>query len=53
MVAVTALKPSVPKQLPPANNDFAADTTMTWTIPRIVEITVGLEINACACAEVN
>jgi len=26
---------------------------MTWTTPHIVEIAVGLEINAYACAELN
>jgi len=26
---------------------------MNWTTPRIVEIAVGLEINAYACAELN
>jgi len=26
---------------------------MTWTTPRIVEIAVGLEINAYACAELK
>ena len=26
---------------------------MKWTTPRIVEIAVGLEINAYACAELN
>jgi coenzyme PQQ precursor peptide PqqA len=28
------------------------ETTMKWTTPRIVEIAVGLEINAYACAEI-
>jgi len=26
---------------------------MNWTTPRIVELAVGLEINAYACAELN
>jgi coenzyme PQQ precursor peptide PqqA len=32
---------------------FQEETTMKWTTPRFVEIAVGLEINAYACAEVN
>jgi coenzyme PQQ precursor peptide PqqA len=32
---------------------FQEETTMKWTAPRIVEIAVGLEINAYACAELN
>jgi coenzyme PQQ precursor peptide PqqA len=32
---------------------FLEETTMIWTTPRIVEIAVGLEINAYACAELN
>jgi coenzyme PQQ precursor peptide PqqA len=32
---------------------FLEETTMKWTTPRIVEIAVGLEINAYACAELN
>jgi coenzyme PQQ precursor peptide PqqA len=32
---------------------FQEETTMKWTTPRIVEIAVGLEINAYACAELN
>ena len=31
---------------------FEEETTMKWTTPRIVEIAVGLEINAYACAEI-
>jgi coenzyme PQQ precursor peptide PqqA len=29
------------------------EITMKWTTPRIIEIAVGLEINAYACAEAN
>lgn len=53
MVTLTALKPSLPQQLPSPNGNFAEQTTMTWNMPRIVEIAVGLEINAYACAALN
>jgi coenzyme PQQ precursor peptide PqqA len=32
---------------------FQEETIMKWTTPTIVEIAVGLEINAYACAELN
>jgi coenzyme PQQ precursor peptide PqqA len=50
MATATALKPSVPQQLPPP---IQKGTTMKWTTPRIVEIAVGLEINSYAIAELN
>ena len=57
MAAATALKLSVPKPLPSPNSDFChfAETLNAekWSIPRIVEIAVGLEINAYAIAELN
>jgi coenzyme PQQ precursor peptide PqqA len=27
------------------------ETSMTWTTPKVVEISVGMEINCYACAE--
>ncbi len=56
---ITALKASIPAQLPTSNNGsasvrcFQEETTTTWTLPRIVEVAVGLEINSYACAELN
>jgi coenzyme PQQ precursor peptide PqqA len=29
------------------------EETMTWKTPRVVEIAVGMEINAYACAELK
>jgi len=44
----TALKASTPNQRPSA----IPEQTMTkWSIPRLVEIAVGLEINSYASAE--
>jgi coenzyme PQQ precursor peptide PqqA len=57
MATAKALKPSVPKPLPPPNSDFCrfAETLNAekWSTPRLVEIAVGLEINAYAIAELN
>jgi coenzyme PQQ precursor peptide PqqA len=57
MANATALKPSAPKPLPPPNSDFChfveALNADKWSTPRIVEIAVGLEINAHAIAELN
>jgi coenzyme PQQ precursor peptide PqqA len=57
MATATALKPSVPKPLPPPNSDCChfAETLNAekWSTPWIVEIAVGLEINAYAIAELN
>jgi coenzyme PQQ precursor peptide PqqA len=56
---ITALKSSIPAQVPTPNSGSASmrrlpeETTTTWTIPRMVEIAVGLEINSYACAELN
>jgi coenzyme PQQ precursor peptide PqqA len=50
MATATVLKPSVPKQLPPP---FQEEAAMKWATPRIIDIAVGLEINAYACAELN
>ena len=55
---ITALKVSVPAQLPapncgPASMRRIQETTTAWTLPRIDEIAVGLEINSYACAELN
>jgi len=47
---------SIPAQRPMPNSGSAStqeQTTATWTIPRMVEIAVGLEINSYACAELN
>jgi hypothetical protein len=49
MATATVLKPSVPKQLPPP---FQEEAAMKWATPRI-DIAVGLQINAYACAESN
>jgi coenzyme PQQ precursor peptide PqqA len=35
------------------HNNPIEEITMTWKTPVIIEIAVGLEINAYACAEVN
>ena len=43
MATATALKPSVPQQLPPP---IQKETTMKCTTLRIVEIAAGLEINS-------
>ena len=32
---------------------FAEDVTMTWKTPKIVEISLALEINSYACAEIG
>lgn len=57
MANATALKPSALKPLPPPNSDFChfveALNADKWSTPRIVEIAVGLEINAYAIAELN
>jgi coenzyme PQQ precursor peptide PqqA len=53
MATAPVLKPSIRKQLAPPNTDLFEDTTMKWTTPRIVEISVGLEINSYARAELN
>jgi coenzyme PQQ precursor peptide PqqA len=50
MATATALKPSVPQQLPPP---IQKETTLKWITPRVVEIAVGLEINSYAIAELN
>jgi coenzyme PQQ precursor peptide PqqA len=50
MITATALKLSVPQQLP---SPIQVETTMNWITPRIVEIAVGLEINSYAIAELN
>jgi coenzyme PQQ precursor peptide PqqA len=56
---ITALKDSIPAQLPTPSSGpasvrrFQEETTTMWTIPRMVEIAVGLEINSYACAELN
>jgi coenzyme PQQ precursor peptide PqqA len=56
---ITALNASISAQLPTSNNRstsarcFQEETTTTWTLPRIVEVAVGLEINSYACAELN
>jgi coenzyme PQQ precursor peptide PqqA len=49
-MTTTAVKPSVPKQLPLS---IQTEATNKWTSPRVVEIAVGLEINSYACAERN
>lgn len=53
MASATAFKLSAPNELPRSNKGFAEVTTRTWTIPRIAEIAVGLEINAYACAALD
>ena len=50
MTIATAVKPSVPKQLPLS---IQTGPTMKWTSPRVVEVAVGLEINSYARAELN
>jgi coenzyme PQQ precursor peptide PqqA len=50
MATTAALKPSVSRQLP---SPIQAEATMTWTTPRVVEVSVGLEINSYARAELN
>ncbi|MEE9140456.1 MAG: pyrroloquinoline quinone precursor peptide PqqA [Alphaproteobacteria bacterium] len=35
----------------PINNPRNGRIAMTWTTPKIFEISVGLEINSYACAE--
>ena len=50
MTTATAVKPSMPMQLPPS---IQSEATMKWSSPRVVEIAVGLEINSYACAERN
>jgi coenzyme PQQ precursor peptide PqqA len=50
MVVANALKPSAPIQFPSPPQEQA---TMKWNSLRIVEIAVGLEINAYACADLN
>ena len=41
-----------PKALPKPNSDFYQFAeTLKWTTPRVVEMAVGLEINAYACAD--
>jgi coenzyme PQQ precursor peptide PqqA len=57
MFSLTVLEPS-PSQFPLFYHDAATAraverTTLAWTAPRIVEIPVGTEINAYACAERN
>ena len=49
-MTTTALLPLIPNQVPSSAQQV---TTMKWISPRIVEIAVGLEINAYACAELN
>lgn len=57
MAIVITLKASVPNPLPPPNRNFChfAETLNAdkWSTPRLVEIAVGLEINAYAIAELN
>jgi len=53
---ITALKASIPAELAMPNSGSASMRRFQeemWTIPRIVEIAVGLEINSYACAELN
>ena len=56
---ITALKASMAVQLPTPNSGsapmrrFQGEATTMWTLPLIVEIPVGLEINSYACAELN
>ena len=52
MDSAAVFKYGTPKQFLPPNSD-AAETTTTWTSPRIVEIALGAEINSYACAELN
>ena len=42
---------SDPKLTAQLQGDTAGGLAMKWKTPRIVEIAVGLEINAYACAE--
>ena len=51
MVTVTALKPSLPKQLPSVAKVRMKGNTMTWTTPILIEIRIGLEINGYLPAE--
>ena len=54
MSTVTTVRDSGKKELRPSSvRRFEAETTMKWTMPRIVEVAVGLEINSYACAELN
>ena len=45
MTIATAVKPSMPKQLPLS---IQTQATIKWTSPRVVEIAVGLKIDSCA-----
>ena len=57
MAITTTLRHSLPKPNPPPNSNFYrfAETLSAdeWSAPRLVEIAVGLEINAYAIAELN
>jgi coenzyme PQQ precursor peptide PqqA len=50
---LTASRPdlTVPRQIIAGQRRALRRTAMQWTTPRIVEITVGLEINSYACAD--
>src|SRR5262249_15688253 len=50
MATTAAFKPSAPKQLPLS---IQKEATMEWTAPGIGEVSVGLEINSYARAELS
>jgi len=51
--ASTAVQFTTPNSGSASMRRFQEQTATTWTIPQMVEIAVGLEINSYACAELN
>jgi len=51
--ASTAVQFMTPNSGSASMRRFQEQTATTWTIPQMVEIAVGLEINSYACAELN
>ena len=48
------MPPDSPSSITPAlGRSFAEDGTMVWKTPKIVEISLALEINSYACAEIG
>ena len=43
---------TAPGLAPERANDESEDIEMAWKTPRVVEISVGMEINCYACADI-